>query len=39
MSLYVLLMNEMCLVSEGGHDSAEDAKACMELMRWKVKEA
>jgi hypothetical protein len=29
----------MCLVSVGGHDSAEDAKACMELMRWKVREA
>jgi hypothetical protein len=28
----------MFMVSEGGHDSAEDAKACMELMRWKVKE-
>lgn len=22
----------------GGHDSAEDAAACMELMLWKVKE-
>jgi hypothetical protein len=32
-------MNEMYLVSVDGHDSAEDAKACMELMRWKVKEA
>jgi hypothetical protein len=32
-------MNEMHLVSVDGHDSAEDAKACMELMRWKVKEA
>jgi hypothetical protein len=29
----------MCLVSVNGHDSAEDARACMELMRWKVKEA
>ncbi|XP_046985004.1 RNA exonuclease 1 homolog [Schistocerca americana] len=23
--------------SESGHDSAEDAKACMELMLWKIK--
>ncbi|KAB7508174.1 RNA exonuclease 1-like protein [Armadillidium nasatum] len=23
---------------EGGHDSAEDANTCMELMKWKVKE-
>lgn len=22
----------------GGHDSSEDASACMELMRWKIKE-
>jgi len=29
----------MCLVSVNGHDSAEDARACMELMRWKVRES
>ena len=25
-------------ISVDGHDSHEDAKACLELMRWKVKE-
>ena len=25
------------LVADGGHDSHEDAAACMELMLWKVK--
>ena len=29
----------MCLlfIADGGHDSQEDAGACMELMLWKVK--
>ena len=24
------------MLVEGGHDSIEDASACMELMKWKV---
>ncbi len=24
-------------LADGGHDSLEDARACMELMLWKVK--
>ncbi|PNF19437.1 hypothetical protein B7P43_G03609 [Cryptotermes secundus] len=32
-------LNKIIQESVDGHDSAEDAKACMELMRWKVREA
>jgi len=28
----------MIYIPVGGHDSKEDAIACMELIRWKVKE-
>ena len=27
-----------CCILVEGHDSHEDARACLELMRWKVKE-
>lgn len=33
---YALVMRLSCTVS--GHDSAEDAIACLHLMQWKVKE-
>ncbi|PSN34218.1 hypothetical protein C0J52_13128 [Blattella germanica] len=29
-------LNKIIQESESGHDSAEDATACMELMKWKV---
>ena len=28
----------VCTFSVEGHDSSEDASACMELMVWKIKE-
>lgn len=31
-------MNKIIHVLVGGHDSKEDAVACMELILWKVKE-
>ncbi|XP_069694288.1 RNA exonuclease 1 homolog [Periplaneta americana] len=32
-------LNKIIQESVDGHDSAEDAKACMELMLWKLKDA
>ncbi|KAJ9594184.1 hypothetical protein L9F63_014344, partial [Diploptera punctata] len=29
-------LNKIIQENEGGHDSAEDARACMELMKWKI---
>lgn len=38
---FIKIYGHVCIVdffSVGGHDSNEDAMACMELVLWKVKE-
>lgn len=33
-----VMMMTLISVPDGGHDSLEDSRACMELMLWKVKQ-
>lgn len=33
-----ILMSCSSLIPVDGHDSSEDATACMELMMWRIKE-
>ena len=34
----MMIDNVMYMYLDGGHDSLEDSRACMELMLWKIKQ-